>query len=59
MKTKKTPELKKYVLDQLRDFAVLDKRGRPTTEGYWIAFKLGLKTEREGQAIVDWAKQED
>ena len=25
------------VLDQLAIFADIDKRGRPTTEGYWIA----------------------
>lgn len=52
-------ELRQYVLDQLGFFADIDKRGRPTTEGYWIAFKLGLEHERDGVALVAWAKGED
>jgi hypothetical protein len=50
--------LRQYVLDQLRFFADIDKRGRPTSEGYWIAFKLGMERELDGMALVAWAKGE-
>ena len=49
-------EARKYILDQLEFFKDIDKRGRPTSEGYWIAFKMGMTHERDGVTAVEWAK---